>query len=372
MVKPSDIGWGKYKKWEGPLYYGGTKFVLPSKPTDEEKIIAVITATEGGSYSAINMYDSCVLSSGLIQWCEAHYFVSSMLGAVAEKDPALLTPLDDALRASSASFKKRSDGKWRFFFTDKRGEVNSAVKQQSLFLGGSNGLLGSWNEESILHAKTWAAGVASVWEDQTAQRVQTSYTASRLGMFVTKDAKAILFGPNAPRNNDGFSGAVRAAFYSFAANLPAVASEQLRFAASQSHAPIWSEAWAIEIIKQMTLGPKIPIYPGRYNKIRPVIESMYGVDLPDLANDLAQWYADMNSTSGTYPEFFDIKEIQEELIAGGYDIGPRGADGVFGMKTKQALAEFQSSHGLVADGIMGPNTRRAMSEAHIGRVSNVR
>lgn len=372
MVKPSDIGWGKYKKWEGPLYYGGAKFVLPSKPTDEEKIIAVITATEGGSYSAINMYDSCILSSGLIQWCEAHYLVSSMLGAVAEKDPALLAPLDDALRASSALFKKRSDGKWRFFFINKRGEVNSAVKQQSLFLGGSNGLLGSWSEESILHAKTWAAGVASVWEDQTAQRIQTSYTASKLNMFVTKYAKAVLFGPNAPRNNDGFPGAVRAAFYSFAANLPAVASEQLCFAVNRSRAPIWSEAWTIEIIKQMTFGPKISIYPGRYNKIRPVIESVYGVDLPDLANDLVQWHSDMNSTSSVSSKFFDTKEIQEELIAEGYDIGPRGADGVFGPKTKQAIMEFQAKNGLGSDGIMGPNTRRVMAEAYVERVSNVR
>jgi hypothetical protein len=192
-------------------------------------------------------------------------------------------------------------------------------------------------------------------------------------MFMMKDAEAILFGPNAPQNNDGFAGAVRAAFYSFAANLPAVASEQLRLAASQSRAPIWSEAWAVEVLKQMTFGPKIPIYPGRYNKIRPVIESIYGVDLPDMADDLTQWYSDaeVNPVPGMSPEFFDIKEIQEELIAEGYDIGPRGADGFFGPKTKQAMMEFQSSHGIGADGIMGSNTRRAMVEAYMERTLNV-
>jgi len=371
MIRPSDIGWGKYKKWEGPLYHGGTKFVLPSKPTDEEKTIAVITATEGGSYSAINMYDSCILSSGLIQWCEAHYLVSSMLGAVAEKDPALLAPLDDALRASSASFKKRSDGKWRFFFADKRGEVNSAVKQQSLFLGGSNGFLGSWNEESTLHAKTWAAGVASVWENQTAQRIQTSHTVSRLGIFYTQDAKSILFGPGSPKD-EGLAGAVRAAFISFAANLPAVASEQLRLTVSQTNAAPWSEAWVVDILRNMTFGPKIAIYPGRYEKIRPVIEKLYGVDLPDFAQDLSQWHADVetNPVPGTMPDFLDIKEVQEELIAEGYDLGPRGADGAYGAKTKQAVRDFQASHGLGADGVVGPNTRRALMDAYIKRTSD--
>jgi hypothetical protein len=284
-----------------------------------------------------------------------------MLGAVAEKDPGLLAPLDDALRASSALFKKRSDGKWRFFFADKRGEVNSAVKQQSLFLGGSSGLLGSWNEESTLHAKMWAAGVASVWEDQTAQRIQTSHTVSRLGVFYTQDAKSILFGPGSPKD-EGLAGAVRAAFISFAANLPAVASEQLRLAVSQTNAAPWSEAWVVDILRNMTFGPKIAIYPGRYEKIRPVIEKLYGVDLPDFAQDLAEWHADTetNPVPGMTPDFLEVKEVQEELIAEGHDLGPKGADGSYGPKTKQAVRDFQEAHGLAADGILGPNTRKAL------------
>ena len=374
MVNVNQIGWGSYKSYEGPYYLGvENKFVLPSNPTDEEMFLAVITATEGGSYSAINMYDSCILSAGLIQCCEVYFGVSKMIGCLAEIDPSFLLPLQPALEASKSSFRN-SNGKWRFFFDDARGEANSAAKQQTMFFKNSNGTKGSWNEESKQHAKLWAACVASLWESDIAKACQTRFTAGRLGVFLTKEAKSILFGPQTPQHNNELVGAMRAAYYSFAANLPAVASEQLRQCVSKSRAAPWSEAWVVENLKQLTFGPNIPIYPGRYNKIRPVIETLYGVDLPNFSKDLAEWNdsLDTNAVPEAIPDFLNTKEVQKELIEQGYDLGPRKDDGVLGPKTRQAIMEFQEKSGLGADGVIGLNTRRALMESHVERMSNVR
>jgi hypothetical protein len=359
MANVNDIKWGSYKQWEGPYYLGKCSYSLPQNPTHNDKTLAVITTTEGGRFDAINMYDSCVLSSGLIQWCEAHYFVSNMLGIVADKDYSLLSPLDLALKASQASFRKRKDGKWRFFFNDGRGEVNTLAKQQSLFLACS-GEKGLWNDASKQHALFWASCVASVWENKAAQLIQVEHTASRLNIFYTKASKEILFGSSSPQDNNGINGALRSAYCSFAANLPAVASKNLCMAVSQTKATPWSKVWAIDILRQLTFGPKIMIYPGRYDKIRPVLEKLYGVDLPDFAQDLAVWNTQMG-ISETSKHLLDIKEIQKELILRGYDLGPKGADGTYGPKTRQAVKNFQTACGLVSDGIPGEKTQKAFA-----------
>ncbi len=252
MANVNDIKWGSYKQWEGPYYLGKCSYSLPQNPTHNDKTLAVITTTEGGRFDAINMYDSCVLSSGLIQWCEAHYFVSNMLGIVADKDYSLLSPLDLALKASQASFPKRKDGKWRFFFNDGRGEVNTLAKQHALF---------------------WASCVASVLDNIAAQLIHVEHTASRLNIFYTKSSKEILFGSSSPQDNNGINGALRSAYCSFAANLPAVASKNLCMAVSQTKATPWSKVWAIDILRQLTFGPKIMIYPGRYDNIPDCFQS---------------------------------------------------------------------------------------------------
>lgn len=369
MTKPSEIGWGSYRQWEGPYFIGNNRFTISPSPSEGEKILAVITATEGGTFSAVNMYDSCVLSSGLIQWCEAQYSVSGMIGWLAARDASLLDPLQPAMALSNASFKRRTDGKWRFFFNDSRGEVNSLVKQQILFFYRSTGLKGSWDDTSKVHAKTWAACIASLWESKIAQQIQTEYTTNKLSGFLTKDAETILYGQNAPEDGNDLADALRAAYYSFAANLPAVASEQLRLAVSQTNALSWSEAWVIDVLRQLTFGPKISIYPDRYNKIRPVLERLYNVNLPDFASDLEKLVSEVGSdvVPGMTPNFLDIEEVQIELIAEGYDLGPKGADGCYGPKTKQAIREFQAAHCLGVDGVVGPNTRRALVDEYVKR-----
>lgn len=52
----------------------------------------------------------------------------------------------------------------------------------------------------------------------------------------------------------------------------------------------------------------------------------------------------------------DTTAIQRALIARGYDLGPTGADGRAGARTKAAIVAFQRASGLYSDGIAGPKT----------------
>ena len=52
----------------------------------------------------------------------------------------------------------------------------------------------------------------------------------------------------------------------------------------------------------------------------------------------------------------DVKAMQEMLIQLGYDLGPKGADGIFGDKTQGAVKAFQYANGIQFDGIAGTNT----------------
>lgn len=51
-----------------------------------------------------------------------------------------------------------------------------------------------------------------------------------------------------------------------------------------------------------------------------------------------------------------VREMQEALMARGYDLGKWGADGIFGTQTLKAVKVFQGDCGLKADGIIGPLT----------------
>ena len=59
----------------------------------------------------------------------------------------------------------------------------------------------------------------------------------------------------------------------------------------------------------------------------------------------------------------DVKELQENLIKLGYDLGKSGADGDFGTKTLIAVKDFQEKHNLTVDGIVGSATKKAIKEA---------
>jgi spore germination protein YaaH len=53
-----------------------------------------------------------------------------------------------------------------------------------------------------------------------------------------------------------------------------------------------------------------------------------------------------------------VRELQQLLVNWGYNPGP--IDGIFGIKTEQAVFQFQWDRGLTADGIVGPITWQAL------------
>ena len=59
----------------------------------------------------------------------------------------------------------------------------------------------------------------------------------------------------------------------------------------------------------------------------------------------------------------EVTNIQQRLVAMGYDIGPEGVDGKFGNNTKAAVEAFQRDRGLTVDGIVGRNTYAAFTDA---------
>lgn len=59
----------------------------------------------------------------------------------------------------------------------------------------------------------------------------------------------------------------------------------------------------------------------------------------------------------------DVKELQQNLIALGYDLGSYGADGEFGSKTDAAVRAFQQAEGLGVDGKFGAKSLAAMEAA---------
>lgn len=336
------ISWGDYQSWSGPFFRGSIRYEVPSSPTWEQKLLAVTTATEGGAYDAVNCYDRCILSVGLIQWCEAAsvFGVSRLLGRCAEADYSLVGDYVAELPVPRLTFRKTPAGVWRFC---SNGTVYETKEQQrAIFLGGATGLAGQWNPIQKGHARRVAAVMASVWQEQIFREIQVAFTASRLISFSMPESKRLLF-PAEGYDKDGWEGALRAGFISFAANLPAVADQYFRKAASSpEYAAASPKDRCILAFRSMTFGPGISIYPDRYNRIRPVLERLFGVDLPDFANDL-QNFEDDKPWRHHYP---DVRRIQQALITLGYDVGPAGADNVMGTKTKAAILKFEQTTGV--------------------------
>ena len=361
MVNVSDIKWGSYKEYEGSLYHGKTKMAAPPLSAPEtHTIVYIMTQTEGGSFSSVNGYDKCGKSLGLHQWCEFKYhFSSRLLGRLIEAEPALMTYLDEPLRRSNATFKPNAQGKWRFFVGGV--EVTTLEQQQRLFLLNSNGLKGSWDEASKVHTKMWDVAFVNLLEDPRGHAAHVQLCAGFVMNFATKDAKALLFDAATP--SKGWVGAMRAIYLSYAGNLPAVADKHLKIALATAPGPKWTKEWVLHITKELAFGPQITIFPGRYDAIRPWVEHYFGVDLPDFSAELKAWRASTAPAGGVPSTAFEsVKEIQQLLLDLGYGIGPAGADGVMGKKSKEALVSFQKANGLTPDGLIGPKTRAKMIE----------
>jgi peptidoglycan hydrolase-like protein with peptidoglycan-binding domain len=275
-----------------------------------------------------------------------------MLGVLYTRDPKLLDPITPAIRTSGALFKRNARGKWRFHFTDARGEVDRIEEQRQLFLLNSTGRKGTWDDRSRAHARTWAAGLATVFENPTAIQLQRDFTVPRLYNFALPYAKRQLdAAPQTPIGN-----AFTCAFLSFAANNPTRAEQALRTAMQAwGPQPAYTREWLVAVLERLTFQSGITIYPHRYNAIRPVLERLYQLDLPDFASGLQGNLSPL--------------EIQSILVHQfGYHLGTSGpqgdgVDGVWGIKSTRALMEFQRRNNIDADGLPDAVTNAALIKA---------
>lgn len=341
-VTATDIGWGEYGSFAGPYYRGisGLNPTLPAGASHLQKIYYVITQTEGGNYSAINMYDVMILTVGAIQWGErAQYSVSKMLGKIMESSAAewATSCLADQLRLADASFHRNAAGQWRFFFNDERGEVDTVKKQQELFLR-CDGHKGSWSTSSTQYAKGWAAAFANIWLNQTARDIQERYTIEHLDGFITKDARPLLLDGLhlSDYNNDSLTswrGGATAMYMSFAANNPTLASNALIAHCKATKFEKWTPEWCIELAKALTFSSNISIYPIRYAKIAPLIDRIYGTEFPISSNDLKLWkYEEHRGELPTLPEI-DPSEIHLSPIT----VEPRRGDSILPPPPEQSF-----------------------------------
>ena len=110
----------------------------------------------------------------------------------------------------------------------------------------------------------------------------------------------------------------------------------------------------------------------------------YGKTMQDVRNDVAKLLngisSSNNNTSSSSSnstiivpstsrilkkgmEGEDVKQLQQNLIKLGYNLGTWGADGDFGKLTEEAVIKFQQLHNLDDDGEVGPLTLAAINEA---------
>jgi hypothetical protein len=367
MISIDSIGWGKYLDYTGPFFRGNQPYVLPQTPTPEQVYLSVITATEGGNANAINMYDRCGVSVGWIQWCEFGQFsVSALLGAVLSAAPPAVEPVLDLARSQGYGFVLR-DGVWRFYEEQTHVIVGDVYKQERLFFLNATGKTGSWDDDSKSHAKKWAATLASVFEDDAAKRVQRDFTTARLDRFVLPSARK-LSPKQLPAGVDlnAWAHVAYAAYLSFAANNPSIANAMFNTYVKYHQFLPTNSDWVIGLLKQLTFAPKITIYPGRYNAIRPVLEKHFGVDLPDFAEELQEWHEIGVGIDPSAPPEHRLdtpKAIQQVLLDLGYDLGPAGADGILGPKTKLAISLFQKEYKLQVTGVVDARTRLSLLDA---------
>jgi hypothetical protein len=352
-VTASQIRWGQYSVYEGPYFPGVTQYQMPESPDFEDKLLRTVTATEGGAYDAINMYDSCILSVGIIQLCEKLFKVSDMLGECAMEELSFIKTMLAQL-PYPADFKKNPRNQWRLMFLDGRGDVDSPDKMRLMYLGGASGQKGGYTDAQKAHAKEVAVVFASLWDNPGMRQAQVNHLKPRMASYVMSRAKGILA---QNQDKDGLSGALKAAVVSYAANIPTVADKCLWEA---SQLPAWASASDADkftlAMKSMVFSSQVAIWPGRYKKIQPVLENLFGVDLPTL-EDLAGPNDSPHTANGN---FNTPQSIQQFLIDHGYDLGPAGADGMVGPKTREAIVSFQCSKNLYPDGVVGPETRSAM------------
>ena len=339
--------------YEGPYFIGSIPYALPSNPDFLDLCTSVVTATEGGHYDAINMYDSCILSVGIIQVCARVGELASMLATCASYDLGTLKTALSQLPVP-ADFRQNAQGAWQFYFLDGRGFVTTTQQMQAMFLCGSTGLKGQWTAAQMAQAKQVAATFANIWSSTGLQTGQNAFIKAGLMNFVMPRAKNTLF---SNPDQTSYAGALKAAYISYSVNLPAVADQHLAVAAADPNWLAANDQQRFEMaMYRIVFGSGIAIWPERYQTIQPVLQKLFNVTLPTLQ----QLSTGVEPVDPTDEALTTVKGIQSFLITRGYDLGPTGADGIWGALTEAAVKKFQSDNSLAVDGIVDAPTRAAM------------
>lgn len=347
-VSVTNISWGSYQKFSGPVFYGKIPYSMPENPDFDDKVMAVTCLAEGGKYDAINMYDSCIVTVGISQLCLRVHVLERLIGRCFEADPHTIESALLSLPVP-AGIRKNGKGEWRFHFLDGR-DVETSEDMKEMFFGGCSGISSEWTSEGKQAAKEVAVIFANIWDSAICRKAQADWTKKNIPSFLTPDLKKAL-----PIGTEGFQGALRAAVNSFSINNPA-ASAKLFLQASSS--PDWDELSDEErfthAMKKIVLESPIKIWPERYKKIESLLERAFGVSLPSI-EELKGGEDLVDSSLKT------LKGVQEFLVSQGFDLGPKAADGVFGKKTSAALVNFQMKHSIQVTGIVDSSTLEAMT-----------
>lgn len=347
------LSWSSYEGYEGWMHRGTARILV--KPSDPplRKLLGVVTSTEGGCADAYNGYDRAIWSIGHIQLAGSIGLAGALIASIRNQSPLAYEPLKAWMGEHSLDFgpggQLLSQGK----------PVPSGSMARVLY--GCSAQIGSYTPENKEQAASFARAVIECLRGPEAPEIAEQHVMARLLTFASAFAVQLLGLRRESLATSGWLGAAQAAFLSFSANNTEIADAQLREVVKRvgSFDPNKKEH-VHEMLRQLTYGPFIAIYPERYNAIRPKLESFYGVDLPDTGAQLDAWVRAGNPT-GVY---IGSKEIQQMLIQLGYDLGPAGADGVMGSKTKEAVRQFQrTQQGLVADGMPGSKTVKALVQA---------
>lgn len=350
-IAASQVGWGKYKEYEGPMFFGVVKpKITPDSPPAWIRT-KVISASEG-NLDAGQCYDMCRGTFGFQQWCGLFPMLVKMIRSVNQQAPGTLSSLFDFLGSINTKISDTSD-----YFIHKGVICRGDTGLRDLFLAGGNGLRGQWQEIHRERAIGWILAYANCdWSDPRASKAQIDYAASTLMSYVNPGARWLFNEQQTEKLSDEqkkVAEAMRAIFLSCAANNPTRAETYLRLGEAKTQNPRWSMGWLVDLLRAEIWDPGVDILPHRYNTIRPVVEKAYKIDLPDFAEEFRTAEQSGNAPMSTI-------EAQKKLLALGFDLGPKGADGIWGNKTALALREFQRSKGLVVDGILGPQTRKAL------------
>ena len=244
--------------------------------------------------------------------------------------------------ANKAYFQRTAKGVSRFFLPAPFYEVSSVTEQQILFFGAAGvGKVGTWTDECKAHARAWAEGLVDLWDSPEMQQACREFCSLRLRSWY--DHK---FFEGKPQ--DRWWGAAHAAYVMFCTNYPRTAKSVLEAAPEVGSVPM--SEWVVNLLKEMVEhGPNT--WPFRYEQARPVLEALYGVDLPDHVKDLKDGGAAI-----------DTRELQARLIELHYDLGPAGADGIYGNCTTQAVLTFQQLNQLRVTGHADSATVLALRE----------